>query len=119
MLIEAGGILDDLSNTLSAKLTRLLFEKEIARVSLFSRLDQKFVNQIVIDSKPFWDRTGPVNVVLAMYISPHMRVITVLISLHVVSRGCLISEFFPRTLYTPNQMGCQQADLTWQDSLRG
>ena len=60
MLIEAGGILDDLSNTLSAKLTRLLFEKEIARVSLFSRLDQKFVNQIVIDSKPFSADAGQI-----------------------------------------------------------
>lgn len=62
VLVETGGILDDLTHTLSNKLTRLLFEKEIARINLFTRVNYRFVNMLVTSSRPFAADTGTVVV---------------------------------------------------------
>ena len=42
------------------KLTRLLFEKEIARVHVFGRMNYKFINMLVRSAKPFEAQVGDV-----------------------------------------------------------
>jgi hypothetical protein len=61
VLVETGGILDDLTPALSSQLTKLLFDKEIARINLFSRITHRFVNEIVPGSKPFMAEAGEIG----------------------------------------------------------
>jgi hypothetical protein len=61
VLVETGGILDDLTPALSSQLTKLLFDKEIARINLFARITHRFVNEIVPGSKPFMAEAGEIG----------------------------------------------------------